>query len=78
MSRHTIILTLVCMAAAGGAGRLSRSPEKVTWGGLYPRESVSREVKSLDGLWDFRLVPLHDQDKGFREEWFKQPLRKVC
>lgn len=49
-----------------------------TWGGLYPRESISREVRSLDGLWNFRLSPLHDPDKGFREEWYAQPLGKVC
>lgn len=51
--------------------------ETSTWGGLYPRESGSREVKSLDGLWNFRLAPLHDPLKGFREEWFAKPLCKV-
>nr|XP_045617692.1 beta-glucuronidase-like isoform X2 [Procambarus clarkii] len=48
-----------------------------TWGGLYPRESASREVRSLDGLWNFRLSPLQDPDKGFREEWYAQPLSKT-
>ncbi|XP_042211012.1 beta-glucuronidase-like isoform X1 [Homarus americanus] len=48
-----------------------------TWGGLYPRESESREVRSLDGLWNFRLAPLEDPEKGFREEWYAQPLRKT-
>ncbi|KAK3859234.1 hypothetical protein Pcinc_034635 [Petrolisthes cinctipes] len=47
-----------------------------SWGGLYPRESASREVKSLDGLWNFRLSPLLDAEKGFREEWYAQPLSK--
>ncbi|XP_042857678.1 beta-glucuronidase-like isoform X1 [Penaeus japonicus] len=51
--------------------------ETSTWGGLYPRESGSREVKSLDGLWNFRLAPLHDPLKGFREEWFAKPLCKT-
>ncbi|XP_045127960.1 beta-glucuronidase-like isoform X2 [Portunus trituberculatus] len=45
-----------------------------SWGGLYPRESPSREVRSLDGLWNFRLAPLLDPDKGFREHWYSQPL----
>ncbi|XP_037782675.1 beta-glucuronidase-like isoform X5 [Penaeus monodon] len=51
--------------------------EDSKWGGLYPRESGSREVKSLDGLWNFRLAPLHDPLKGFREEWFLRPLSKT-
>lgn len=51
--------------------------EDSKWGGLYPRESGSREVKSLDGLWNFRLAPLHDPLQGFREEWFLRPLSKV-
>ncbi|MPC80293.1 Beta-glucuronidase [Portunus trituberculatus] len=48
-----------------------------SWGGLYPRESPSREVRSLDGLWNFRLAPLLDPDKGFREHWYSQPLSLV-
>lgn len=56
------------------AGALARES---TWGGLYPRESGSREVKSLDGFWNFRLAPLHDPLQGFREEWFSKPLCKV-
>ncbi|ROT80408.1 Beta-glucuronidase [Penaeus vannamei] len=51
--------------------------EDSKWGGLYPRESGSREVKSLDGLWNFRLAPLHDPLQGFREEWFLRPLSKT-
>lgn len=47
-----------------------------SWGGLYPRESESREVRSLDGLWKFRLSPLHDPNQGFREKWYQQPLMK--
>lgn len=48
-----------------------------TWGGLYPRESSTREVKSLDGIWNFRRAPLHEPDKGFQEQWYKQPLKLV-
>ncbi|XP_050696956.1 beta-glucuronidase-like isoform X2 [Eriocheir sinensis] len=78
MTWHTLALVaLMCMGATGAGGKgTAKDPEKVTWGGLYPRESASREVKSLDGLWDFRLVPLLDQEKGFREQWYKEPLRK--
>ncbi|CAL1689343.1 unnamed protein product [Lasius platythorax] len=37
---------------------------------LYPRESESREIKSLDGLWDFTVSPEGDALKGYREGWY--------
>ncbi|XP_029840574.2 beta-glucuronidase isoform X1 [Ixodes scapularis] len=43
---------------------------------LYPRESESREVKLLDGVWKFRVCTQEDQDAGFREKWFARPLEK--
>lgn len=44
---------------------------------LYPRESESREVKSLDGMWNFRLS-LPDPLVGFKERWYMKDLSKVC
>ncbi|RWS26409.1 Beta-glucuronidase-like protein [Leptotrombidium deliense] len=41
---------------------------------LYPRESTTREVKSLDGIWNFRESPINDQLSGFRQNWFRAPL----
>ncbi|KAK2574053.1 Beta-glucuronidase [Acropora cervicornis] len=38
---------------------------------LYPRESETRQVKSLDGLWDFRADILRS---GFEEMWYSMPL----
>lgn len=46
-------------------------------GMLYPRESESREVKSLDGLWDFIVSPSGDALKGYREGWFADDLSKA-
>lgn len=46
------------------------------WGGLYPYETPTREQKSLDGVWNFRLSPKDDPNKGFRESWFSAPLSK--
>ncbi|XP_011506427.1 PREDICTED: beta-glucuronidase-like [Ceratosolen solmsi marchali] len=43
---------------------------------LYPRESEYREVKSLDGLWDFVVPPLEDVQKGHREQWYTDSLSK--
>ncbi|XP_064089809.1 beta-glucuronidase-like isoform X6 [Macrobrachium nipponense] len=66
--------TLIAIFALLGFVGIEAAAINSTWGGLYPRESASREVKSLDGLWNFRLAPLQDPDKGFREEWYSQPL----
>lgn len=44
---------------------------------LFPIESETRERKSLDGIWNFRLAPRNDPDLGFREEWFKSSLSDV-
>uniref|UniRef100_A0A8D8YBZ1 Beta-glucuronidase n=1 Tax=Cacopsylla melanoneura TaxID=428564 RepID=A0A8D8YBZ1_9HEMI len=41
---------------------------------LYPRESESREVKSLDGVWNFR-VSKSDPLAGFRERWYHKDLK---
>ncbi|XP_043797314.1 beta-glucuronidase [Apis laboriosa] len=46
-------------------------------GMLYPRESESREVKSLDGMWDFVISPSGDTLKGYKEAWFADELSKV-
>ncbi|XP_050533470.1 beta-glucuronidase-like isoform X2 [Daktulosphaira vitifoliae] len=42
---------------------------------LYPRESESREVKSLDGMWNFRLSE-PDALIGFKEKWYMKDLSK--
>lgn len=42
---------------------------------LYPRESETRQVKSLDGLWSFKLSPPDDQMIGFRDKWYTKKLQ---
>ncbi len=51
------------------------SASGIQGGILYPRESESREVKSLDGVWNFRLSP--DPYVGFKEKWFTKDLSRV-
>ncbi len=41
---------------------------------LYPQDSESRETKSLDGVWKFRISPITDPDVGFRERWFENGI----
>ncbi|KAL9888125.1 beta-glucuronidase-like [Glossina fuscipes fuscipes] len=44
---------------------------------LYPRESETREVRSLDGLWSFVKSEIENPEQGFRELWYKQELHKI-
>ncbi|CAG7674586.1 unnamed protein product [Allacma fusca] len=44
---------------------------------LYPQESESRELKSLDGIWNFRLAPRLQPDLGFQQEWYSGKLVKT-
>jgi beta-glucuronidase len=37
---------------------------------LYPAESETRQVRSLDGLWEFRL---DEYDVGESEKWYAMP-----
>ncbi|KAF5308074.1 hypothetical protein FQR65_LT06449 [Abscondita terminalis] len=44
---------------------------------LYPRESETREVMRLDGIWNFVLSPMNDPLVGFRNYWYKNDLSKL-
>ena len=59
----SVVATLVCLGAARGL--------------LYPRESESREVKQLDGLWQFRADFSSSRQEGFVDKWYSQPLASV-
>lgn len=46
-------------------------------GMLQPRESESREIKDLSGMWNFRADYSANRNKGFEENWFESSLSKV-
>lgn len=46
-------------------------------GMLFPRQSETREVMSLDGFWNFVPSPDNDLLLGHRETWFKRELKYV-
>lgn len=49
----------------------SFTTHQLVHGILYPYESETREVKSLDGLWTFCTTPRDQpQDVGFSDKWF--------
>ncbi|XP_047099076.1 beta-glucuronidase-like [Schistocerca piceifrons] len=83
--RHRRRRYVVCAASVGSmsvvtamlvvAVVLSATRGEVSLGGmLYPRESESREVRSLDGVWDFRLS---DNLQGYWERWYEHDLRST-
>ncbi len=37
---------------------------------LFPRESESREIKDLSGIWNFKRDA---DDRGMQEHWFSAP-----
>lgn len=44
---------------------------------LYPRPSESRELLSLDGLWNFALTNSTDPIKGHIDEWYSINFREL-
>lgn len=44
---------------------------------LFPRESESREVKEINGLWNFRADNSSDRNTGFKNQWWQKPLRQT-
>ncbi|KAL3971367.1 glutaminyl-peptide cyclotransferase [Sarotherodon galilaeus] len=46
-------------------------------GMLFPRESSSREVKELNGLWDFRADGSPNRNEGFEKAWYKRRLAET-
>lgn len=48
-----------------------------TSGMMYPRESETREVRTLDGIWNFVKSEDTNPTQGVREKWYKDDLSKV-
>lgn len=44
-------------------------------GMLFPRESETREIKLLDGMWNFKAE--RNIDFGIEERWYSRPLEEV-
>ncbi|XP_026037878.1 beta-glucuronidase [Astatotilapia calliptera] len=46
-------------------------------GMLFPQESSFREVKELNGLWDFRADGSPNRNEGFEKAWYKRRLTET-
>lgn len=44
---------------------------------LYPVESESRELRTLHGLWNFKISPPNDQLVGFDQKWYTERFETV-
>ena len=47
-------------------------------GMLYPRDSESRTLRRLDGMWNFRIDDSPARNESFVNKWFMNWLDKVC
>lgn len=56
---------------------LTTGPIQATQGLLYPFESESREVRSLDGPWNFLKSRQDKPMQGVKEKWFLKDLKDV-
>lgn len=56
---------------------LLRSGCPLDTGMLFPRETPSREVKELNGLWKFRADMSPNRKQGFEDAWYKSQLEEV-
>ncbi|XP_021710750.1 beta-glucuronidase isoform X1 [Aedes aegypti] len=77
-----IALTFLIMGTIGymvnsvfGA-MFSNGNESLSEGLLYPRESETREVKKLDGMWNFVRSDSNNPSQGLREKWFSDDLSR--
>uniref|UniRef100_A0AAG5DLF7 Beta-glucuronidase n=1 Tax=Anopheles atroparvus TaxID=41427 RepID=A0AAG5DLF7_ANOAO len=50
--------------------------ESSTEGLLYPIESETRELKMLDGMWNFVRSDSNNPSQGIREKWFSDDLAR--
>ena len=46
-------------------------------GMLFPRESSSREIREINGLWNFRADFSLNRNLGFEQAWFKSRMAEV-
>ena len=44
---------------------------------LFPKDSPSRLVKELDGVWRFMIDDSPSRSAGFVDEWYSKPLGSV-
>ncbi|XP_038209707.1 beta-glucuronidase [Zerene cesonia] len=68
--------TVPVTASANEINQLPRKKSVNPSAPLYPRASETRDVKTLDGIWNFRKSPT-DPEFGYKNGWYEQDLDKT-
>ncbi|XP_046840299.1 beta-glucuronidase-like [Xenia sp. Carnegie-2017] len=63
--------------ADGRQRETKASLDAVQNGMLFPRESESRQIKNLGGIWSFRADMSSSRNEGFDKKWYQQDLYKT-
>ncbi|CAG4987138.1 unnamed protein product [Parnassius apollo] len=76
----TLFISLVNATVSGSssANEINQTQKKrfpYTGGALYPQATETRDLRTLDGIWNFRKSP-SDPEYGYRNGWYKQDLEK--
>ncbi|TMW46366.1 hypothetical protein DOY81_008553, partial [Sarcophaga bullata] len=72
----TLLLIASCTAVKLNTNKIGKNDPIPTKGLLYPFESESREIRSLDGMWRF-LKSNANATSTEEEDWYKHDLDKV-
>ncbi|XP_066298840.1 beta-glucuronidase-like isoform X2 [Branchiostoma lanceolatum] len=64
-------------AAHGVEASRSSLTSSASEGMLFPRESESREVRELGGMWKFRADMSSNRNAGFEQQWWTKPLEQT-
>ena len=65
MSFITVLVILFLIANVHAAGM------------LFPRESESRQIQDLCGMWNFRADMSINRREGFDKQWYSKSLAEV-
>ena len=71
MGKIPLCLLLGCIASCIHGGL------SLEGGMLYPRESESRQIQEMNGMWKIRADMSPNRNAGMTESWFKQKLSQV-
>lgn len=77
----TLLLSVVNATVPGSASanEINQTQKKrsaYVGGALYPQATETRDLRTLDGIWNFRKSPT-DPEYGYRNGWYEQDLMKV-
>lgn len=75
------VLTLTRAVVPGSAtgneiNQLNKKQTTGIGGTLYPQATETRDLRTLDGVWNFRKSPV-DPEFGYKHGWYEKDLEKV-